>query len=398
MNLLERYAAKPTRRVIGLMSGTSADGVDAALVEIAGAGEEARARLLAFKTCPYSEAIRGALFRLFHPDAPGVDLCRMNFRLGEVFAEAAAALLAEERLSPADIDLIASHGQTIYHLPPGSPAAAGAGGATLQIAEGAVIAEKLRVPVVCDFRAADIAAGGQGAPLVPFADYLLFHSSTKNRVVQNIGGIANVTVLPAGGGLLATVAFDTGPGNMVIDALALRLSEGELAYDENGELAARGRVNDGLLKWLLAHPFLARRPPKSTGREEFGASFAEGLLEKAKSLSCSLQDALTTATAFTAESIARSYRDFVLPRHAIDEVILGGGGSKNLTLRRSLEERLPEQRILTHEDFGIPSKAKEAMAFAVLGNETMLGRAASLPAATGAGHPVIVGKLALPPP
>ena len=395
MNLFAQYAAKPRRRVVGLMSGTSADGVDAALVEVEGAGEEARARLLAFKACPYPEDIRRQLFQLFSPAAPAAEVCRMNFLLGEVFAEAALALLAEQKLSPADLDLIASHGQTICHFPLRSP---GETGSTLQIGEGAVIAEKLGVLVVCDFRPADIAAGGQGAPLVPFADYVLFHSADRNRLVQNIGGIANVTLLPAGGRLGDTLAFDTGPGNMVIDALAFRLSEGRQNYDKDGELAAHGRVNDALLEWLLGHPFLSRRPPKSTGREEFGASFPEELLRKAESLRCSLRDALATATAFTAASVARAYRDFILPHHPVDEVILGGGGSRNLTLQRSLQQELPGLPLLLHEDFGIPSKAKEALAFAILGNETMLGRPANLPSATGARHPVILGKIVLPPP
>jgi anhydro-N-acetylmuramic acid kinase len=393
MNLLTRYADKEVRTVIGLMSGTSADGVDAALARVSGSGDNVNASLAAYAGTRYPDTVRRAVMALFAPDAPVADVCRMNFALGRFFAEAALSLMRARSLKPADVDLIVSHGQTICHFPPGSPFADANGGSTLQIGEPAVIAELTGVTVVADFRPRDVAAGGQGAPLVPYADYALFHHATKTRAVQNIGGIANVTLLPAGGGLGEVEAFDTGPGNMIIDALVSAFTHGELSFDEDGELGALGRVDEGLLGWLMGHEFIAQQPPKSTGREAFGSQFVHELLARAETTGISAEDLLTTATAFTAESIAASYRQFILPRHRVDEVILGGGGSYNVTLRRMLRERLPEMAIFLHEDFGIRGKAKEALAFAILGNETMLGRPANLPRVTGAAHAAVLGKI-----
>ncbi len=391
-DFIARYAAKSTRHVIGLMSGTSADGIDVALAGLSGAGDQIRASLLGFETVAYSDPVRRAVLALFEPDAPVVDVCRMNFVLGRVFAEAALAFARRRDLREGDIDLIASHGQTICHLPPGGPSGS-EGGSTLQIGEPAVIAEMTGVTVVADFRPRDMAAGGQGAPLVPYADYALFRHAESTRAVQNIGGIANVTVLPAGGGIDDVIAFDTGPGNMIIDALVTAFAHGEMTFDHDGELGALGRVDEALLGWLMSHAFLHRPPPKSTGREEFGAGFVTGLLERAEATGVSAEDLLTTATAFTAESIAAAYRDFVFPLHPIDEVILGGGGSYNATLRRMLQERLPGVSVLLHEDFGIRGEAKEALAFALLGNETMLGQPANLPKVTGARRAVVLGKI-----
>ncbi len=385
MDALTRYAAKATRTVIGLMSGTSADGIDAALCRISGTGETLRAETVAFRCYPFEPRFRRELMALFTPDAPVGEVCVMNVLLGRRFAEAALDLMRESGVG--EVDLIASHGQTICHLPEA--------GATLQIGEPAVIAELTGTMVAADFRPRDMAAGGQGAPLVPYADWVLFRHPEKTRAVQNIGGIANVTVLPAGGGLERVIAFDTGPGNMVIDGLAAALSGGAIAYDRDGEWAARGKVDEALLTELMQHPFLSRRPPKSTGREEFGAEFVTELL--ARGAGRAAEDLLATATAFTAESIAAAYGEFVRPEvGGIDEVILGGGGSYNLTLRRMLEERLTGIAVLAHEDFGINGEAKEALAFAILGNETVLGRPANVPSATGAKHGVVLGKIVLP--
>jgi len=413
MDPLTRYAAKATRTVIGLMSGTSADGIDAALCHISGTGETLRAEVVAFRCYPFEPSLRRELMALFTPDAPVGEVCATNVLLGRRFAEAALDLARESGVG--EVDLIASHGQTICHLPEmgdgGRGYARPTGGATLQIGEPAVIAELTGVMVVADFRPRDMAAGGQGAPLVPYADWVLFRHPEKTRVVQNIGGIANVTVLPAGGGLERVIAFDTGPGNMVIDGLAGAFSGGVMAYDKNGGWAAQGKVNEALLRELMQHPFLSRRPPKSTGREEFGAEFVTELL--ARGAGMAEEDLLATATAFTAETIATAYREFVLPQirkletlrsaqgrpcatGGIDEVILGGGGSYNRTLRRMLEERLPGMAVLGHEDFGINGEAKEALAFAILGNETVLGRPANVPSATGARHSVVLGKIVLP--
>ena len=392
-DFIAHYAAKNTRHVIGLMSGTSADGIDVALAGLSGTGDQIHTSLLGFETVAYSDTVRRAVLALFEPDAPVVDVCRMNFALGRIFAEAVLGFARRRDLREGDIDLIASHGQTICHLPPGGPLSGSEGGSTLQIGEPAVIADMTGVTVVADFRPRDMAAGGQGAPLVPYADYALFRNPEATRAVQNIGGIANVTVLPAGGGIEDVTAFDTGPGNMIIDALVTAFTHGEMTFDRDGELSALGRVDEALLSWLMLHGFLHRPPPKSTGREEFGSGFVTELLERAEATGVSAEDLLTTATAFTAESIAAAYRDFVFPLHPIDEVILGGGGSYNATLRRMLQERLPGVSVLLHEDFGIRGDAKEALAFAILGNETMLGRPANLPKVTGARRAVVLGKI-----
>ncbi len=384
MDALTRYASKPERLVIGLMSGTSADGIDAALCRISGSGETLRAALVDSHCFPYDPDMRGAVMALFSPAAPVTEVCRMNFVLGRAFGETARTLMARHHLTA--VDLIASNGQTICHLPQA--------GATLQIGEPAVICELTGAPVVADFRTRDLAAGGEGAPLVPYADWVLFRHAERTRAIQNIGGIGNVTVLPAGGSIGDVLAFDTGPGNMVIDALATLLSGGALTYDRDGAWAAQGAVDAALLQSLLEHPFLSRRPPKSTGREEFGEQFAREVLARAQG--ARPEDLLATVTAFTAESIARSYREFVSPHHRVDEVILGGGGSYNPTLRRMLEERLPGLPVRCHEDFGIRGDAKEALAFAILGNETMLGQPANVPSATRAAHPAILGKIVLP--
>ncbi|HUU53585.1 MAG TPA: anhydro-N-acetylmuramic acid kinase [Armatimonadota bacterium] len=393
LDTINRYAGKTARTVIGLMSGTSADGIDAALARISGSGDTIQAQLIAFRKTPYEPGVRKRILALFSADAPAVEICRMNFAIGRLFGEAALDLIHRCSLHPQNIDLIASHGQTVCHLPPGGPLADLSGGSTLQIGEPAVIADMAGVTVVADFRPQDLAAGGQGAPLVPYADYALFRHPEKTRAIQNIGGIANVTVLPAGGGIDDVIAFDTGPGNMIIDALVTALTKGEKTFDEDGALSALGRVDEKLLSWLMSHDYISRRPPKSTGREEFGAQFVGDLLARAEAHDISAEDLLATAAAFTAASIAKSYRDFILFEHDIDEVILGGGGSYNATLRRMLQERLPGTPIFLHEDLGLSGDAKEALAFAILGNETMLGQPSNVPRATGARRAVILGKI-----
>jgi anhydro-N-acetylmuramic acid kinase len=389
--LFSRYASLTTRRVIGLISGTSADGVHAALVEVSGEGASTCTRVIGFLHETYDAALRAAIFRLFAPDCPASEVCRMNFALGEVFASAAARL-AGQHGGLDTVDLIASHGQTICHLPRHRSAETPAG-ATLQIGEPAVIAERTGVAVVADFRVGDVAAGGQGAPLSAFADWVLFRDAEKGRAVQNLGGIGNVTYLPPAAGLRDVIAFDTGPGNMLIDAVVEAVSGGALTHDIDGRMAARGAVDAELLSWLMQSEFIRARPPKTAGREEFGAGLAAELLGRARKRGLSAEDIVATATAFTAESVADAYRRFVLPRGRLDEVILGGGGAYNATLRAWIEERLTGMRVLAHEDFGIPGHAKEALAFAILGNEAMLGRAAGMPSVTGARRPAFLGKI-----
>jgi len=389
--LFAEYARRSVRRIIGLMSGTSADGVHAALVELSGAGVETSAKVPAFSHEHYDEDFRSWIFQLFDPHCPLTQVCEMNFALGEVFA-GAALKLAEQHGGIESIDLIASHGQTVCHMPnrrsPSNPV-----GSTLQIGEPAVIAERTGITTIGDFRVADVAAGGQGAPLSAFADFVLFHHGERGRAIQNIGGIGNVTFLPAGCAIHEVMAFDTGPGNMLIDAAANALSAGKMNCDLDGKLAAKGKVNEELLAWLMEHEFIELSPPKTAGREEFGATFAEEFLARAGGLGLSVEDTMATATAFTAESIADAYRRFLFPGGKVDEVILGGGGAYNPTLRDWIQQRLPGISVYAHEDFGIPGHAKEALAFAILGNETMLGRSGALVSVTGAGRAAVLGKI-----
>ena len=372
----------------GLMSGTSADGVDAAIVDIAGR----TVKLLVFETFPYPAGIRRAVLDLCRPEAARVgDICHLNFVLGEIFASALIELAKKAGIALDSIDLIGSHGQTIHHIPQGRRFGRRKIRSTLQIAEPCVIAERTGVTTVADFRPRDVAAGGQGAPLVPYADYVLFAGSRLSRAVQNIGGIANVTYLPAGCGVGDVLAFDTGPGNMVIDRLVSRITRGKRRYDRAGALARRGRVIEPLLAELMGHKFLRRRPPKTTGREEFGWQFADALYRRARQKRIAPFDILATVTALTAVSIAEAYRRF-LPTSA-DEVILCGGGARNRTLVEMLQQRLHPAKLRTSDEFGISADAKEAVSFAILAAETIRGAANNVPAATGARRPVVLGKI-----
>ncbi len=383
--------------LIGLMSGTSVDGIDAALVEITGGPRRHKWRLRKFVCVPWDTQVRQAILGVCLANAPLQSVVALHYRLGEEFAKAARLLIEPTGLTFEDVDAIASHGQTVWHQPavldePGIHARG-----TLQIGEPAIIAARTGVPVVADFRSADMALGGQGAPLVPFADALLFGSHKEARAVQNIGGMANVTFLPCGADLNGILAFDTGPGNVLIDALVVRITEGARRFDQNGALAAAGTVNKSLLTEMLGHPFFRQSPPKSTGREEFGAAYAEKFWKRGHALRCSSNDLLATATALTAESIALSYTEWLNPRERIGTVILGGGGVHNTTLVRMLTQRVFPTQVTNHAAFGLPDDAKEAMAFALLAYETLHGRPSNVPAATGATGRAILGKIALPP-
>jgi len=385
---IRAIAAKGRMRVVGLMSGTSADGVDAAVVDIT----RQKVRLLAFEVFPYGAALRRAILRLCRPESAGLeDICHYNFVLGEVFAEAVGRLCSRSGIAPGSIDLIGSHGQTIRHDPQGKRHAGRVIRSTLQIGEPSIIAQRTGITTVADFRPRDMAAGGEGAPLVPYADYVLFGRSRCSRAVQNIGGIANVTFLPAGGKQDGVFAFDTGPGNMVIDGVIRLASGGRKHFDRDGRMAARGAVDRKLLDEMLRHSFLRRRPPKSTGREEFGDAFAEDIYRRARKSSLSNADVVATVTAFTAGTIAQAYRRF-LPAMP-DELILCGGGAHNRTLVQMLRRELPDVRMLSTEDFGISVDGKEAVSFAILAWATIKGMANNVPAATGAAGPVVLGKI-----
>lgn len=401
-------------RVVGLMSGTSADGIDAVLVEISEQpgvqpqpqlqsqpqpglppgpsaeppAEEHPARLsirtLAYISTPFDAELRKQVFELFSPSTSTVDkICRMNVVLGEAFAQAALGVIQAAGLSPKDVHLVGSHGQTIQHMP--------ACHATLQIGEAAVIAQRTGITTVSNFRARDMAAGGEGAPLVPHFDWLVFRHPERSRVLQNIGGIANMTVLPAGCGLEDVYAFDNGPGNMIIDCMTSTLAAGGLRYDEDGAMAGAGQVNHELLGRLMEHPFILRRPPKTSGREEFGAQFARDLISRWRRLGLTDEDMVATATAFTAEAIAWHLKTYVIPRSGLDEVIVSGGGAFNPVLVQMIRDRVAPVPVACADEYGVSSDAKEAIAFAVLAYETMRGRPANVPGATGAAEPVVLG-------
>jgi anhydro-N-acetylmuramic acid kinase len=312
-------------------------------------------------------------------------ICRFNFRLGELFAEAALAVIREAGRTPRDVDLIGSAGQTIWHIPAPD-------GATLQIAETAVIAERTGLPVVGDVRVADMAAGGHGAPLVSYFDLVVLRDEKRSRAVQNIGGIGNVTYLPAGCRPEDVRAFDTGPGNMVIDAVVQAITDGRETFDRDGAIAARGRVDERLLAELLDDDYLKAAPPKTTGREVYGRQYADRVLAEARRRGLPPDDIVATVSALTADSIVNAYRDFIMPRGRIDEVILGGGGAYNGFLRRRIAAGIGAT-VATIDDYGVDGKLKEAIAFALMAADAVAGLATNVPAVTGAAGPRVLGKL-----
>jgi anhydro-N-acetylmuramic acid kinase len=382
-------------RVLGLMSGTSADGIDVALARITGAPPELRARLEGFLTLPYPARVRAAILRLANGGATTAgELSRLDFLLGELFARAARDACRRFRIALRQVELVGSHGQTIFHQ--GRAAGflgAGKSAATLQLGEPAVIAARTRIATVADFRPADIAAGGEGAPLVPLVDFLLYRDARLGRVALNVGGIANVTVIPRGARAEDVFAFDTGPGNMVVDALVRRYTRGRKSYDRDARLARRGRALRPLLDELLADRYFLRPPPKTAGREQFGEGYAERLAARAGKMRARPKDAIATATALTALSILDAFHRWILPRTTIRQVIASGGGAHNPLIVAQLAAGLSGIEILSSADFGVPEDAKEAFAFAILAYETWHGRPGNLPGATGAGRRAILGKI-----
>lgn len=365
--------------VVGLISGTSIDGIDAAVVEVTRRGGGVDARTLAALTRPFDPAMRTRLLDLCRSDAPLEAVCAANFDAAESFAEAALAAVERAGRGRDTIDLVASHGQTIWHIP---------GHSTLQIGEAAVIAERTGLPVVSNFRVRDIAAGGQGAPLASYMDYLLFRDARRGRALQNLGGIGNVTWIPAGASPDDVVSFDTGPANMLIDGVAAIVAGRE--RDDGGALASEGRPHPGLLDELLRDPYYAERPPKTTGREKYGAAYARDVVDRGRRIGLGAADLLATVTMLTVRTIAQAYRDH-LP--AVQEVIVSGGGVHNAAMLRGLEEALSPTPVVTIARYGIDPDFKEAVAFAIIGAQTAWGRPGNLPAATGARRPVILGDL-----
>jgi len=402
--------------IAGVMSGTSADGINVALVEITGAGFDTRFELLAHHEYPYPRPVRQAVLAAMNAARASVaDLARLNFLLGELYA---AAVLTTEKKAEVKVELIGCHGQTLYHQGEASPYLGKKIAATWQTGEGAVIAARVGAPVVSDFRPADMAAGGKGAPLVPFLDYLVYRDAAVGRIVQNVGGIANLTAIPAGASPEDVVAFDTGPGNMVVDAVMERLYR--KPYDRDGRVAAKGRPLEAVLKVLLQHLFFRRKPPKTAGREEFGREFVADFLRRCGR--ARKEDVVATATALTARSIGEAVKKFVLfPSGAkahikatsngtaeavpsrkqrdtdatFRDYVVSGGGAKNRTLMAMLRAEVEPLglRLRSSDEFGVPSAAKEAVAFALLAYETWHRRPSNIPSATGARRLAVLGKI-----
>lgn len=387
--MLEELRGKDPRIIIGLMSGTSGDGVDASIVKISGHSRDSKVSLIYHYHYEYSEEIKRLVLRLFDFENTNIRfLSHMNFLLGEIFAEVALEAIKASSLSRDDIDLISSHGQTVFHSPYPEDIEGFKVRSTLQIGEGAVIAERTGITTICDFRVRDMAVGGQGAPLVPFADWILFTSQEVNRCILNIGGIANVTILPKDANIDDIIAFDTGPGNMVIDEIVRIISNGLLDYDKDGIIASKGKVNEKLLQVALSHPYFSMRYPKTTGREVFGKDFSQDFYNAGKNMGLKDEDIVATATYLTAFSISEAIRPF-----NIHELVIGGGGAYNLSLVKMIRELLPDIKIKTHEDFGIPNQAKEALCFAILANEVIFNSRNNVPSATGACKSVVMGKI-----
>lgn len=371
---------------IGLMSGTSLDGIDVALCKVKGYGLDADIKLVDFETYQYSKDTLVDIKKSLDLQYSNSQLlCSLNFKLGKEYAVAVKKLVEKSNLRLADIEFIANHGQTIYHQ---AKAENSFVKSSLQLGDAATIAYECRTTVVSNFRAGDIAAGGDGAPLVPYVDYILYRDKDKSRALHNIGGIANTTVLPKNCDAKDVYAFDTGPGNMMINrAMEILFNK---AYDENGSIASQGKVIQTMLDELLKNPYLKQEPPKSTGREIFGVEYTDNIIKKYSDNSP--EDIVHTLTIFTAESIAKAYQDFVFDRQKLDQVIFTGGGAYNKFLIKAISNLL-DIEVLTFEDIGENSDAKEAIAFAVLGNETLHRSYNNAPAATGADESVILGQV-----
>ncbi|WP_408006639.1 anhydro-N-acetylmuramic acid kinase [Pseudalkalibacillus sp. A8] len=389
LNRLAELVKREYKLAVGLMSGTSLDGIDAALVEIKGVGSQTDVRLVEFESIPYTVEEREQLIELCNPSKSTVEkICKMNIVLGDRFGEAALAVIRKAGLAPKDVSFVSSHGQTIYHWPEER--------ATLQIGELANIAAKTGILTVGDFRPSDMAYQGQGAPLVPFVDALLF-SSTENRILLNIGGISNLAVVPAHSSTIKEIkAFDVGPGNVLIDGAVRRLTGNEQTFDQGGKLAEKGNIHYDLLMTLIKEDeFLPIKPPKSTGRELYTEERLARILTKSQDLNLPMEDIVATITAYTVEMITQSLELYVHSDHDIDELIISGGGIHNKAIMDGLQKALP-YKVSKMDEVSFNGDAKEAIAFTVLGNQFLHGEANNLPSATGATRNVLMGKLVLP--
>lgn len=379
-------------RIIGLMSGTSADGVDVAVVDLQSPVAATRLRLVAFETVPYAPQTRHLILSYLNAhNISAAEISQLNFLIGELFADAVLATCRRHRIPLRSVNLIGSHGQTVYHQSVKSAFGGRRISSTLQLGEAAVIAERTGITTISDFRVRDMAAGGNGAPLLPYVDYILLRHPRKHRIALNIGGIANLTFLPRHCRREQLLAFDTGPGNMMLDAALTLRSRGKLKWDKGGRIASRGQVNAPLLTALLEHPFYRQRPPKAAGREQFGIEYTVETLRRLKSEP--VENVLATLTELTAQTIVNAIGRYLPTGKSLDELIVSGGGAKNIFLMSRLQSLLPCARVVTATEMGIDSDAKEAIAFAILAHETWRHRPANVPSVTGARHPVVLGKI-----
>lgn len=392
MKILQQLQKKKTKVVIGLMSGTSVDSIDAAVVRISGSGTSTKIRVLAFEMYDFPKGFREFVLANSLQGTGSVDLiCRLNILYAHLYADAVKKIMRKAELKREEVDLIGCHGQTIHHLPAPEKMFGEKIRSTFQIGDPSTLAKLTGIPTVGDFRTADMAVGGQGAPLVPYVDYVLFRSKAKNRILLNLGGIANFTAIPSNAQLEDVIAFDTGPANMVIDALMMKLFKRK--FDKGGEIGMNGNVAPHLLRWMMSHPYLMRKPPKSTGREIFGADFVNEILKRKKETP--KKDLIATAAAFTALSVYNQYERFIKPSMVVDEVLVSGGGMHNAAIMSRLGDSFAAASVRPLQDVGISPDAKEAVCFAILANETISENPANVPSVTGARKPVVLGKICL---
>ena len=393
MKQLVELFEKKSRLVIGLMSGTSVDGIDAAIAEIEGSGTGMKMRQIDFITVPFPEGFKELVIRNSLTGTSDVaDIARLNFLIAQLYADAVRRLCNHAGVKTQDVDLIGSHGQTIHHLPRAERMFGKDVSATLQIGDPSVLAKLTGIATVGDFRVGDIALGGQGAPLVPYFDYILFRSNEKSRSLLNIGGISNITYLPKGCGTQDVLAFDTGPGNMMVDRLMKKMFNKD--FDEGGAIAIAGTIQGDMIDWLMTDTFVRMAPPKSTGRERYGDPFVTSLLEKYGGRR--IEDIIATVSEFTAVSVYTNYLLFLKTKGGIDELFVSGGGAHNRYILDSLRNHFGGVSVAAAEDIGISSDAKEALCFAVLANELISGNPANLPSVTGASKETLLGKICLP--
>lgn len=390
MKKLENLFAKETKLIIGLMSGTSVDGIDVVLLRVTGNGKNTKFEQLEFETYPFPNGMKEFVLRNSIKDTSNVeDICRLNMLYPQLYAEAIFKLCKKAKVDISEIDLIGNHGQTIHHLPKPYEMFGHTVTSTLQISNNSALAKLTGVVTVGNFRNADMIMGGQGAPLVPYFDYIIFSSPDKSRGLLNIGGISNMTVLPRNCTVKDVLAFDCGPGNMIIDGLMKKFYG--LSYDKDGEVAAKGKLNDKLFEFLKSHEYYAIKPPKSTGREIFGEKYIEKILEISADLS--KEDIIRTVTEITAYAIYFNYEKYMKAETEIEELLVSGGGAHNKFIMSLLQHYFGSAKVMKIEEYGYSSDAKEAICFAILANETISGNPANVPRTTGAKEPVILGEI-----